>query len=53
VTHIQMPAVDNRVLRQMIRRLMNEGIFESIAKNRVLWLSPIAAVFYCRSEPIN
>ena len=37
----------------MIRRLMNEMHFESIAKNRWLWLLPIAAVFYSRSESIN
>jgi len=39
--------IDTGVLGQMIRRLMNEMHFESIAKNRWLWLLPIAAVFYC------
>jgi len=33
----------------MIRRLMNEMNIEPafIAKNRWLWLLPVAAVFYC------
>jgi len=41
--------VDTTDLRQMIRGLMNEMHFKPayIAKNRWLWLLPIAAVFYC------
>jgi len=44
--------IDNHAPRQMIRRLMNEMSIESvfIARNRWLWLSPVAAAFYC---PIN